>query len=151
MTCVVIDFDEWKSRPFERPPPKGVTIKEPVKKQDTPYERRVKAEVFIKGVHSQYWHKFSYPLLASRFPKDYHSFDVLHGHIFNRWGTILNDNDFPISQPGIWFAKQEAYARYEEIISFLAWRMRKYEECKSYYGDDLTILEDCINNAKIFL
>lgn len=149
----VIDFYEWKTRPYERVESKPITVKEgpptaAVKKKPDLYERRTKATAFLGHINSQYWHMFSYPILACRMPKSYHSFEVLACHIFSQWGTILRDDSFPVSQPGIWFAKKEAYARREDITSFLSWRLRKYLECASYYGDDINIVKDhidCIN------
>ena len=148
MTCVVIDFDAWKTRPCERAPVKPVVVKQgKPKKPEELYVRRAKAAEFLGSINSMYWHKFSYPMLACRYPKSVHSFDVLAGHIFSTWGRILEDDDFPTLQPGIWFAKQEAYAREDEITAFLAWRLRKYHECASYYGYDIKIIESAIENT----
>jgi len=134
-----------------RAPVKPVVVKEgEPKKQEEVYVRRNKAAQFLGSINSMYWHKFSYPILASRYPKSVHSFDVLAGHIFSVWGSILDDSDFPVTQPGIWFAKQEAYAREDEITSFLSWRLRKYHECASYYGYDIKIIEEHIASIHIW-
>lgn len=103
---------------------------------------------YIAWINSVDPHKFSYPTLASRFPKNTHSIDVLQGHCFTNWGGIQNDMK---SIPGIAFAKKMAYERREEIIEFLNWRLSKYQESKALYGKDLVIIDIHIEITEILL
>jgi hypothetical protein len=121
--------------------------KEPQKKKAEPKKkvdnkslqvRHNKAHTYLAEINALHRHKFSYPSLAFRYPKGTHSIDVLHSHCFTNFGAIQKDND---KFPGIAFAKRVACERQEEILSFLNWRLRKYQEAKTLYGTDLIIVD----------
>lgn len=100
--------------------------------------RYYKVMNYLTWVNSQYKHKFSYPTLAFRYPKDTHSFDVLYGHCFTESKEIQKDSD---EYPGIAHAKRWAVERQDEIDSFINWRRRKYQEAKTLYGADLIVID----------
>src|SRR5262245_2826807 len=74
-------------------PPAKVDKPLPEKPKDTLQVRHNKAVAAIQYIQKLHFHKFTYPILASRLPKDTHSIDALYCNCFTGWGHILQDDE----------------------------------------------------------
>jgi hypothetical protein len=128
-----------------------VRDRKPEKTRESLQIRHNKAVAAIQYIQKLHFHKFSYPILASRCPKDTHSIDALWTHCFTCWGDILGDNELSYSNPGVPHAKRWAFERREEVECFLSWRIRQYEQLISLYGDDVPVIPNMIDTTKHML